>query len=97
MDMKPGGSKKEIGLPSPISLWDTQVAGRTYNDPAWRIAAAEGGAFPEEELPFVKVMATGLPVRDVEHAARTPTAAGSSCPSMPRLCTTLQDDPPRTP
>jgi PAS domain S-box-containing protein len=55
-----------------LGLTRSQIAGRTYNDPAWKITAAEGGAFPEEELPFVKVMATGLPVRDVEHALSHP-------------------------
>ncbi|MGC9400220.1 MAG: response regulator [Anaerolineae bacterium] len=40
----------------------------SYNAPQWRITDYEGQPFPEEELPFRQVMATGSPVYDVRHA-----------------------------
>lgn len=51
-----------------LGLSRSQVTGRTYNDPAWKITAVDGSPFPEEELPFARVMATGAPVYSVEHA-----------------------------
>jgi PAS domain S-box-containing protein len=44
------------------------IVDRTYDNPRWQIAALDGGPFPEAELPFARVMATGQPVFDVEHA-----------------------------
>jgi len=43
-----------------------------HNDPAWRITAVDGGPFPEEQLPFVRVMSTGEPVYEVELAVERP-------------------------
>ena len=41
---------------------------RVYNDPRWSITTVDGQFFPEEELPFVRVMQTRKPVYEVEHA-----------------------------
>ena len=46
--------------------------GRTYNDPQWEITALDGGTFPDEELPFVRVMETGNPVYGVRHGIQRP-------------------------
>jgi two-component system, cell cycle sensor histidine kinase and response regulator CckA len=45
--------------------------GLRYDSPEWRITAVDGGPFPEEELPFVRVMASGAPVFGVEHAVES--------------------------
>ncbi|HZD60109.1 MAG TPA: PAS domain S-box protein, partial [Anaerolineae bacterium] len=55
-----------------LGLARSKIIGRTYNDPAWSITAVDGGPFPEEELPFVRVMKTGKPVFGVEHAIEHP-------------------------
>jgi PAS domain S-box-containing protein len=44
------------------------IARRTYNDPQWKLATLDNEPFPEEELPFVRVIDTGEPVYDVELA-----------------------------
>ena len=51
-----------------LGLTRGEATDRTYDDPRWRITAVDGSAFPESELPFVRVMATAEPVHDVEHA-----------------------------
>ena len=53
-----------------LSLSD--IVQRTYNAPAWRITRWDGGPFPDEELPFQRVMATGQPVHGVQHAIEWP-------------------------
>jgi PAS domain-containing protein len=45
---------------------------RTYNDPEWKITDFNGGPYPEENLPFPVVKATGQPVFDVRHAIQWP-------------------------
>jgi PAS domain S-box-containing protein len=55
-----------------LGLDASDVPGRFYNDPAWKITALDGGPFPDEELPFTRVMATGKEVRGVEHAIEHP-------------------------
>jgi PAS domain S-box-containing protein len=55
-----------------LGLASSELAGRCYDDPAWRITALDGGEFPHSALPFVRVMATGQPVRDVRHAIEWP-------------------------
>ena len=49
-----------------------QIKGRAYNAPPWRIASLEGGAFPDDQLPFVQVMRRGEPIFDVRHAIEWP-------------------------
>jgi len=51
-----------------LELSRSAIAGRTYNDLAWRITATNGGPFPEEALPFARVRQSGAPVYEVEHA-----------------------------
>ena len=55
-----------------LGLSASAIAGRRYDDPAWRITAIDGGPFPHAALPFVRVMASGRPVRDVRHAIEWP-------------------------
>ncbi|MDA8139094.1 MAG: ATP-binding protein [Desulfobacteraceae bacterium] len=43
-------------------------AGRTYDDPDWRITALNGGPYPKDQLPFFVVRQTLQPVFDVQHA-----------------------------
>ena len=50
-----------------LGLTKDEVTERTYNDPEWNIRGPDGGPFPDEELPFARVMNTGKPVHDVEH------------------------------
>jgi PAS domain S-box-containing protein len=49
-----------------------EIAQRSYNAPTWRITDYDGRPFPDEELPFRRVMDTGQPVFDVRHAIEWP-------------------------
>ncbi len=51
-----------------LGLTKDHVTQLTYNAPVWKITDFEGKPFPEQELPFVKVMTTKLPCYDVQHA-----------------------------
>ncbi|MFP4103196.1 sensor domain-containing protein, partial [Coleofasciculus sp.] len=51
-----------------LGLTQSEVVERPYNSPTWKITDFQGGPFPEEQLPFRQVMATGQPVFDVQHA-----------------------------
>ncbi|PSQ81190.1 MAG: hypothetical protein BRD41_03310 [Bacteroidetes bacterium QS_1_63_11] len=51
-----------------LGLEKDAVTDRTYNDPRWKITEPDGAPMPDEELPFTRVMDTGEPVRDIEHA-----------------------------
>jgi len=55
-----------------LGLTHVEIEKRTYNDPRWRITDYDGNPFPDEELPFRRVMATGQPVFDVRHAVEWP-------------------------
>jgi len=55
-----------------LGLARENILQRTYNDPAWHITRYDGSPFPEEELPFAWVLATGQPVYDVHHAIERP-------------------------
>ncbi len=55
-----------------LGLEKSQLSGRTYSAPEWEISSVEGGHFPEEELPFRRVLASGEPVFDVRHAISRP-------------------------
>jgi len=55
-----------------LGLTKEAITQRTYNAPAWRITALDGGPFPDEELPFRRVMATRKPVTDIRHAIEWP-------------------------
>jgi PAS domain S-box-containing protein len=51
-----------------LGLTQSAITSRHYNDPLWKIKAVDGTAFPDEQLPFSRVMKTGQPVYGVEHA-----------------------------
>jgi len=50
-----------------LRLTRSDIVERGYNDPSWLITTVEGHPFPEEELPFARVMQTGEPVYGIEH------------------------------
>jgi len=45
---------------------------RTYKDPAWKMTTVDGKPFPDENHAFARVLRTGEPVYDVEHAVERP-------------------------
>lgn len=51
-----------------LGLTRSQVTGKQFNAPEWKITDFAGNPFPEDELPFAKVMATGQPVFNIQHA-----------------------------
>ena len=55
-----------------LGLTRSAIAGRTYNDPAWRITTVDGKPIRDEDLPFQRVMHTGAPVYNLEHAIERP-------------------------
>jgi len=55
-----------------LGLEASDIQGRSYADPVWRITTAAGEPFPEQKLPFRRVVATGRPIRDVEFAIERP-------------------------
>ncbi len=55
-----------------LGLTKDRLADMTYNAPAWRITDFAGNPFPEDQLPFRRVIATGEPVYDVRHAIGWP-------------------------
>ncbi len=55
-----------------LGLKREQLLRMAYNAPDFRIEAIAGGPFPENELPFARVMASGQAVADIKHAIVTP-------------------------
>ena len=55
-----------------LGLTNEAITRRTYNDPAWHITDLDGGPFPDEELPFRRVITTRQSVTDVRHAIEWP-------------------------
>jgi PAS domain S-box-containing protein len=55
-----------------LGLGRDEIVQRAYNAPAWRITDYEGGPFPDEQLPFRRVMDAGEVVMDVRHAIDWP-------------------------
>jgi PAS domain S-box-containing protein len=51
-----------------LGLKTEEICSRSYHAPEWRITALDGGPFPEEKLPFVRVQREAGPVFDVQHA-----------------------------
>ncbi|MEG4941051.1 PAS domain S-box protein [Microcoleus sp. F4-D5] len=51
-----------------LRLTPSDIVERGYNAPSWLIATVEGHPFPEDELPFARVMQTGEPVYGIEQA-----------------------------
>ena len=55
-----------------LGLTKDEITQRSYNAPEWRITTYDGDPFPDGDLPFQRVIATGLPVYDVRHAIEWP-------------------------
>ena len=58
-----------------LRLRRSEICERRYNDPQWRITDVDGGPFPDEALPFSRVLSSGKPVYDVRHAIEHPGGA----------------------
>jgi PAS domain S-box-containing protein len=56
-----------------LGVTEKEIGGLLYDDPGWRITDYDGNPWPDEALPFRRVMATGQPVYDVRHAIEGPT------------------------
>lgn len=50
-----------------LGLSESDISGRTYNDPEWRIFDTNGDQIPNADLPFARVMATGTSVHNYVH------------------------------
>ena len=55
-----------------LGLEQTEVTGRTYNEPGWSIRDTNGDPIPDEELPFRQVRDSGKPLYDYHHSIRWP-------------------------
>ncbi|MEP6488524.1 PAS domain S-box protein [Microcoleus vaginatus GB2-A3] len=51
-----------------LRLTSSDIVERGYKDPSWFITTVEGHPFPEDELPFTRVMQTGQAIYGIEHA-----------------------------
>jgi|GEM_PF-4972797 len=55
-----------------LGLTRENITARRYDDPGWRITDINGEPFPEEDLPFSRVLRTRESVYNVEHAIEWP-------------------------
>ncbi|MFP4001436.1 MAG: PAS domain S-box protein [Thermoplasmata archaeon] len=55
-----------------LGLSESELKGRTYDDPDWQITDYEGEEYPKEKLPFNQVKETEEPVYDVRHVIEWP-------------------------
>jgi len=55
-----------------LGLSRSDITQRVYNDPVWRITTLDDRPFPDEDLPFTRVMGTGEAVFAIEHAIEHP-------------------------
>jgi PAS domain S-box-containing protein len=55
-----------------LGLTKDKITQRTYNAPDWNITTYDGDPFPNEELPFQRVMTTGQSVHDAQHMIAWP-------------------------
>lgn len=55
-----------------LGLSKEHIRQRTYNDSLWHITDSDGNSFPEDDLPFNRVMKTGRAVHNVQHAVQWP-------------------------
>lgn len=55
------------GAENILGLEKNEIESRKYNDPQWRSITLEGDPFPEAEQPFVQVMNSKGPVKDIQH------------------------------
>jgi len=60
------------GAEEVLGLSPDEVTGRSDNSPEWRITDYDGKPFPEAQMPFRRVMDTGMPVYDGRHAIEWP-------------------------
>ena len=60
------------GAEEVLGLSPDEVTRRTYNSPEWRITDYDGKPFPNEHLPFRRVMDAGQPIFNVSHAIEWP-------------------------
>ena len=51
-----------------LGLSPSQVTARRYDAPEWHSTDLDGGPWPDERQPFVRVMSTGQAVRGIQHA-----------------------------
>lgn len=58
-----------------LGLTRGEITSRSFDAPQWRITAVSGRPIPPEELPFSRVMASGLPVFGMQHAIERPGGA----------------------
>lgn len=59
-------AERTLGIPR------GEITKRTYKDPAWKTTTLDGKPFPEEDLPFVRVMRTGQPIYSSEQMIEHP-------------------------
>ncbi len=50
-----------------LELNKDTISQRCYNSKEWKITAVDGSPFPDEDMPFVKVMSTKKPVSNIQH------------------------------
>jgi two-component system, cell cycle sensor histidine kinase and response regulator CckA len=55
-----------------LGVMKAQITQRHFDAPTWRISHYDGSPFPEDALPFRRVMATRRPVFNVGHAIERP-------------------------
>ncbi|WP_239492604.1 ATP-binding protein [Luteitalea sp. TBR-22] len=55
-----------------LGLTRDAIVGRTYDAPAWRHTAPDGGPWPADAQPFARILASRAPVWDVEHGIEWP-------------------------
>ena len=55
-----------------LGLTESDIVGRTYDDPEWVIVDADGDPVPSEELPFARARETNAPVFEYDHGIRWP-------------------------
>ena len=55
-----------------LGLKKSDITRLKYNAPEWQIKDFDGGEFPEEELPFMRVMNEGESVFNIRHAIEWP-------------------------
>jgi PAS domain S-box-containing protein len=58
-----------------LGLSRSSIIDRHYNDPKWRITDFDGQPFPDEDLPFSRVMATQQAVYGIRHAIEWPNGS----------------------
>jgi PAS domain S-box-containing protein len=58
-----------------LGLTESDIVGRTYDDPSWVIVDAADKPVSSEELPFARVRDTGASVFEYEHGIRWPDSS----------------------